>query len=337
MKWLSRAIAAIVDAFADVVDAILTAVVEFASDLIEMIGHGLGAFFRWLADYAEEGDHGNNAAALRWIGNVIESAFGLAATAVKAVGSFAIDLITGAIRIAGGILSLNGKLLLEGLDDIVSGFVGAVAIIFLKFVELLQTIVPVEQPGRPLTPAERDMLRRIYRHSLSLGAIRVNDRTSGFFSVNPSPFTLGNTIFLKGENVDPADPAGNPLVLVHESVHVWQYQHEGSSYIGRALGNAAFEPATNTNGGWLVDIAAGRLRWTDFGKEAQAWFVEDVFTVGQLTSGSATASGHGVFFDADGEGNIGSFVWSSVDHTALANDAVVAIRRRVNFRLSQFL
>lgn len=343
MKWLSRAIAAVVDAVVEAIDQILTAVVEFVTDLIEIIGNGLGALFHWLADQIEndpENPHPGTANALRWIGNVITKACDTLATVIKAVASFAIDVITGLLRIVGGILSLNGRLILKGLDDIVSGFVGAVVIIAGKILELFQTAILVQQPGRPLTKAEKDMLRRIYHHSLSLGAIRVNDRTAGLFGLNPWPFTFGNTIFLKGNNVDPADPAAEPVILVHESVHVWQYQHEGSSYIGRALGNAAFESATNANGGWLQEIAAGRLRWVEFNKEAQAWFVEDVYTRGELRtpSGTATAvsTGNGAFFDADGTDSHGHFEWSSVDHTGLADDAVEAIRRRVSFRLSQF-
>lgn len=343
MKWLSRAIASIVDAVVEVIDQILTAVVEFVTDLIEIIGNGLGAFFHWLADKIEnnpDDPHPGTAGALRWIGNMITMVCDAVATVVKAVASFAIDVITGLLRIVGGILSLNGRLILKGLDDIVSGFVGAVIIILGKIVlELPQTALLVQQPGRRLTKSEEEMLRRIYRNSLSLGAIRINDNTSGVFSLSTDPFTFGNTIFLKGNNVDPADPAAEPVILVHESVHVWQYQHEGSGYIGRALGN--IPDASNSNGGFLPEIAAGRLRWVDFHKEAQAWFVEDVFTKGELRtpSGTATAvsTGNGAFFDADGTASHGHFEWLSVDYTALADDAVEAIRRRISFRLSQWL
>ena len=238
MKWLSNVIAAIIDAVVEVIDQVLTAAVEFLTDLLEIIGHGLGAFFNWLAD-AYENIPGNfrpgSAGGLRWIGNMLDKACETLAVILKASVSLLIDMLTGALRILGGILSLNGGLILKGLDDIVSGLVGSIVIIVGKILEILQTASSFQGGGRPLTKAERDLLRRIYRNSLSLGVIRINDNSAGAFNLSPDPFVLGNTIFLKGKNVNPDDPAGEPEILVHESVHVWQYQHEGSGYVGRAL------------------------------------------------------------------------------------------------------
>ena len=342
MKWLSNVIAAIIDAVVEVIDQVLTAAVEFLTDLLEIIGHGLGAFFNWLAD-AYENIPGNfrpgSAGGLRWIGNMLDKACETLAVILKASVSLLIDMLTGALRILGGILSLNGGLILKGLDDIVSGLVGAVVIIAGKILEILQTASSFQGGGRPLTKAERDLLRRIYRNSLSLGVIRINDNSAGAFNLSPDPFVLGNTIFLKGKNVNPDDPNGEPEILVHESVHVWQYQHEGSGYVGRALGNTY--DASNRNGGFLAEVAAGRLRWTDFHKEAQAWFVEDIYTRGELLTPNGlttdVVTGNGAFFDANGSTSHGRFEWLNVDHTGLANDAVEAIRRRISFRLSQWL
>ena len=339
MRWLSRVIAAIVDAAAEVVEDVVNAVTEAVADVVETVGNAIGDFFHWLAGRAENipGIGGAIAAALRWVGNSISAVFEFASSVIKAVGSIIGSAVAGLMRIVGGILSLNGRLILEGLGDIVSGvIIGPVLLILGKLVAAVQTIIPVQGRRRPLTEAERQMLARVYRNGLALYNLRIVDNTAGVFSVNSTPFTLGNTIYLKGENVDPSDPSANEHVLVHESVHVWQYQHEGTSYVGNAIGAQTFFPATNTVSGWQVEISNGRLRWVDFNKEAQSWFVEDVYRFGELISGAVTTSGEGVFFDADGA-NLGRFERSGVDHTSLANDAVTAIRGQFSARLSRFL
>lgn len=55
---------------------------------------------------------------------------------------------------------------------------------------------------------------------------------SGILSVSGRPFTLGNTIFAKGN--DFTTDYGKST-LVHETAHVWQHQQRGTAYIVNSI------------------------------------------------------------------------------------------------------
>jgi hypothetical protein len=93
------------------------------------------------------------------------------------------------------------------------------------------------------------------------------------FGTNQRPFTLGNTIYLKG-----VDLTERPDILVHEVVHVWQYQHEGPRYTTDALG-AQLVYGWNGRGAydWEAELARGRTDWAELNKEAQGAFVQHLW------------------------------------------------------------
>ncbi len=327
-RWLSNA----ADAVAQTVDDVLNAVAEAASDVVEAVGNAISDGCEWLANQAERipGVGPGLAGVIRWVGNTVSAALNFAASVIEAGLSLLGNLLAGAIRILGGVLSLDPGLISEGLMDVVEGVLGALVMIVLAFVGLLQTVIPLQGRRRPLTAAEEALLRRVYRNALAYYNIRVVESraAAGVFGwANSFPFVVGNTIYLKGDL--------SPVVLVHESMHVWQYQHTGSRYIGDAI---IVGPNTNRNGGWQVELGRGRTRWRDFDAEAQAWFVEDVYTRGERTvAGAPSIAGDGAFFDADGSASVGRFIFDTTDHTLLANDAVQTIRDARNVRPSQWI
>lgn len=326
-RWLSNA----ADAVAQAVDDALNAVAEVASDVVEAVGNAISDGCEWLANQAERipGVGPGLAGTIRWVGNVISAALEFAASVLETGISLLGNLLAGAIRILGGVLSLDPGLIGEGIMDVAEGLLGALVMIVLKFLALTQTTIPIQGRRRPLTAAELALLRRVYRDSLAYYNIRIVESRAdaGIFAVNGFPFTLGNTIYLKGDL--------SPIVLVHESVHVWQYQHVGSRYIGDAI---IVGPNTNRNGGWQLELSRGRTRWRDFDAEAQAWFVEDVYAQGERTvAGAPSIVGDGAFFDADGSTSVSRFVFNGTDHTLLANDAVQTIRAAWNARPSQWV
>jgi hypothetical protein len=115
----------------------------------------------------------------------------------------------------------------------------------------------------------------VFRGSVALDRVRVVPGPAGLFDVNDRPFTLGNTIYLKGRT--------SPKLLVHECVHVWQYQHRGPRYAydalmaQRRLGQGAYD--------WRAELARGKA-WADFNAEAQAEYVADHWAEGSPMSGT---------------------------------------------------
>lgn len=345
--WLRDAANAVVDAVADVVEAVgevISDTADTVADAVETffnaVGEALSDLFDtlggWLRDLGAppdpnefpDGDPPRGSGLARWLARALGSALEAVGAAVKAVFNLAGGLLAGAIRVLGGLLSFDFGMVVEGLVDILVALVGAVLLVAGKLLSLAQHLVPVERPARRLDEDEWALLRRVYHDSLSLFNIRIveNRAGAGIFAVSSAPFVLGNTIYMK--NTPAADW---DLVLVHESVHVWQYQQEGIEYLGRAIGNQIRGDGTAS---WLARAAAGD-GWEDFGWEDQAWFIEDVWEHGELVlADGSTDLGAGAFFDFEDPGTTPTVVVGGVVHTALAVATTLAIRARRRWRLS---
>lgn len=318
----------LVNTVANAVEEGVNTVTDVVSDVVETAGNlisdGLNALGNAASNIPVVG--GVISGILQWAGGVVSTACDLAATCIKAAGAMVAGALGGAIKIVGGLLGLNPGLIGSGLLDIISGIAGAFVVFGGESIALIQATLFLQSNERPLTPAEHDMLQRIYRDSLALYNIRIVEGRYGVFGVNNSSFTLGNTIYLKNNT---------SAILVHESLHVWQNQHLGSRYASDAIGAQWFVQNPYS---WQDEISRGNTDWVNFNREAQAQFVEDIFVSGDLlVGGSVSASGNGVFYDADGTNSTGSFKVGTTDHTTRANDAVTEIRGKRSFRLSQLI
>jgi len=90
-------------------------------------------------------------------------------------------------------------------------------------------------PGtRPLLDTEEALLRKVFGAGLQYASVRLTRMSTVVAAFNGSrAFTVRNTIHLPAKSY--AAMAQYPSLLVHEMVHVWQYQHEGLSYAPNAL------------------------------------------------------------------------------------------------------
>jgi hypothetical protein len=213
-----------------------------------------------------------------------------------------------------------------------TGFVGAALVVIGKVVSLVQVAFGQEKRKRPLTKQEAAMLHNVFRASVALFNVRIIQGDSGVFDFTDRAFTLGNTIYMKRTGLAEWDET-----LVHETTHVWQYQNSGSSYSSDALGAQMYYEHVKAASAYDWSdprVNEGRMVWEEWNREAQARFIEDVFTDGALTSG---AQGNGVFYSADGTTTFGQFVFNQVDYTAVANEAVIALRSEVSVRDSAAL
>jgi hypothetical protein len=187
----------------------------------------------------------------------------------------------------------------------------------------------LQRSRRPLSSAEKKLLKMIYHNALALYNIRVWDGSgflnADFFGIGSSAKTIGNNIYLNTYQVPP-----DWDVLVHESVHVWQYQHHGPSYISQAIVEHLSDDAYN----WQNDVDTNpSIKWDDLDAEKEAEFIEDLYLDGILTCNSGTHL-EGEFFEASIK-CLGEFRKDGKSYTDLANDAVNSVRGSSSWTLSR--
>ena len=156
------------------------------------------------------------------LGSIIKGVFGI-------IGG----VVGGLIRVIGGVLFRDEKLWAAGWADIWISVAGAILTILGEVVSFWQRVLFVAQThDRPLTKEEKAMLRIVFQNSLSLYNVRLIPGQSGVYGwFTAGAFTLNNTIYLNA-----TDLKAHPETLVHECVHVWQYQNFGTKYVMGALG-----------------------------------------------------------------------------------------------------
>lgn len=206
--------------------------------------------------------------------------------------------------------------------------VGAIIYYALLIVDRIQSMLGIQKKKRRLTEDERGILWKVFRNSLNYNAISIVNGKAGILGVSGRPFTMGFTIYL---------PSSNDAVLVHECVHVWQFQFGGTKYIGNSalnqldsmLINKGYDPYS-----WASWIGAGNSWYTLKSAEAQAQFIQDVFTEGEFVFIDKTIpsdSTPGAFFKEEEETGHNKFS----DYTDIANEAWRIIRTGFSIRLTK--
>ena len=355
MGWLDDlgdAVGGAIDAAADVVQAVVETVADVAADAVETAGNAAGG---WLSQFGGP---------MAWAGGVISGATNILAAAIKLAAGIVSGVVGGLIRLIGGVLTLNEELFKKGILDFFYGIAGGLIYLGGMILSQIQKVLPIQAAERALTKAEKDMLRRIFMNSLSLYNVRIVEGSAGLYGSGTFATTVGNTIYVRA--IDPNTDAGRST-LVHECVHVWQYQNIGSRYTAEALlaqGAWPAQPNPNTGGtslaayNWeVVEVNRGNTDWTRFNREAQAEFIQDLWRIGTLTFNGNTRGGDGAFFDlqevqasfgngtaeftytgaVDSEHALSGNSTVPVDYTDLATEAVESMRARINLRLSQRL
>jgi len=127
----------------------------------------------------------------------------------------------------------------------------------------------------PLTGAERTLLGEFFGAGLDPDVVRVRDGGVPSWLCTRSVF---GTIFFQAAICFPekrATPWGRGL-LVHETVHVWQYRTVGARYAAGALWDQLrYAVATGTRrGAYLYDLERARPLVT-YGFEQQAQILQD--------------------------------------------------------------
>jgi hypothetical protein len=280
---LAARVAAAVHAPAEAVGAAAESAGNFVADLIEAGARRLG----------------KPGFALHWLSTVVSAAFQFVVMIWRAVLNIVANFLAGLIRMAvgglAGLVARDARVFVRGASDIVAGIAGAGVAIFATFLALVQSLLFMQLGERPLTSDERALLDKVYRGSVALDNVRIIDGSAGAFNLLRK-FTLGNRIYMKGDFSKGDWAKQCPDVFVHECCHVWQNQHEGTRYVIDALwAQWRYQIAKKNAYDWRAELAAGKTRWEDFNKEAQAEFLRDVYRYGRLGAGAGGVRGE--FFD----------------------------------------
>ncbi len=147
---------------------------------------------------------------------------------------------------------------------------------------LIQLGALVNPIGRALYEWERAVVRDIFQTGVDASRIRIVET-----QVLNAPTTLGNQI-----RVSPGwtfENANKP-VLVHEVMHVWQYQNLGTRYITDSVyHNAAGHIATgNRNVAYMNYRLSSTSSLTEFSAEEQATIVGDYYELTRIYQNSAS-------------------------------------------------
>jgi hypothetical protein len=331
LKGVGNAISNAVDTAAGAVQTVMSGAGSAVADVFETVGsgiqHGCNALGRALAGVPWIGRGLNTF--FRHVGRVAAGLCDFVGAVVKASLGLVGGVCAGLLRVVGGgiggLLSGNGRVALRGLGDIGSSLAGAIIVIGGKLISATQTILTLERE-RALTEEERETLRRVFRKSVSLYNVRLVERKAGIFSLNGDPFTLGNTIYMKGTST-----TSWLSILVHECTHVWQYEHLGARYTSDAI----WAQQTANAYKWRAEMTDGKAHWRDFNREAEAEFVEDVYDKGQETGKDPT--GKGEFYADEPVGPNVEFRWDKEDLTTFAAATTAYVRGNRSWRLSQFI
>ena len=267
----------------------------------EAVGAAAESAGNFLADLIEAGARrlGKPGFLLHWLSTVVSAAFQFLVTVWRALLNILANLLAGLIRMAiggpAGLVARDATVFVRGASDAVAGIAGAGVAIFATFLALVQSLLFMQLGERPLTADERALLDKVYRGSVALGNVRIIDGSAGAFNLLRK-FTLGNRIYMKGDLAKGDWAKQWPDVLVHEACHVWQNQHEGTRYVIDALwAQWRYQLAKKDAYNWRAELTAGKTRWEDFNKEAQAEFLRDVYRYGRLGAGAGGVRGE--FFD----------------------------------------
>ena len=298
----------------DAVEDFVNDVGDAVANTVEAVGDAINDGLTWIGEQT-----GFFGPFFSWLGGVFKGIFAIASATIKAVFGIVGGLISGIIKIFGGVLTLHGGLIWQGLGDIVSPIVGSVILIIGKIIAWIQAIFYFQAFERPLTDDEINQLRRVFRDVLNYYVIRIIEGHAGLFGINSRAFVLGNTIYMKRDDFSLG-------ILVHETTHIWQYQQEGNRYASDAIAAQWF---VDNPYSWQKEVdERGKTDWRDFNKEAQASFIQKVWSDGELrdANGATLTSGEGSFYDADNEKTFGHFEKDGSDYTAIANRAVETVR-----------
>jgi hypothetical protein len=126
---------------------------------------------------------------------------------------------------------------------------------------------------RALNGAEVRLLRGVLGEGLDYKPVRLVRMAPFIAGLNGSrAFVLGNTLNVPSPDYDALGRGEKSWLLVHECIHVWQYQHHGLGYVAASLWAQGFGEGYD----YVKALRAGKP-WTKMNPEQQAQLIQDAF------------------------------------------------------------
>jgi hypothetical protein len=129
---------------------------------------------------------------------------------------------------------------------------------------ILTDVLPFIIRGRLLNDREYSEANGVYQGSIQLLQVRISD------SPNSYSFTVGNNIFITGRD------KGDFSTLIHELMHVWQFQTKGTRYLPDSIANQITKGRSVTTGAYYYAKPPVRLL-SFYAAEQQAMIVQDYY------------------------------------------------------------
>jgi hypothetical protein len=251
---------------------------------------------------------------------------------IKTIADIIASLVSSSILLIASLISLSIQPFAKGIVNFLLTIAGSIISVLSTLLILIARVLGILSEGRPISEDENNILLDVFQKSL-----KPNKITIAYFPFwHKYFFALHNTIY--SPHKDQSIP---PHLLVHESVHVWQYHHEGVKYLAEALLAQVQYGIKNIPGNaydWTAEISRGKTDWGNFNKEAAAQLIEEIWKEGEACIPSNEAepleveNGCGVFFimSAEEDNRKPRFISkrNHQDYTDLAIESMLMIRSK---------
>jgi hypothetical protein len=237
----------------------------------------------------------------KWINGILLGSGTVISAIIKSIAGIIGSGVSSILFLINTLISFSIEPALQGLTNLLITIAGGIISILSNLFILIARVVGLLSEGRQLSEDEKNILRVVFRTSLNPNKIRI----AYFPFWHKYFFALHNTIY--SPHKDQSIP---PHLLVHESVHVWQYHHEGTKYLAEALLAQVQYGIKNIPGNaydWTAELSRGKTDWGNFNKEAAAQLIEEIWKEGEACIPSNEAepleveNGCGVFFRMSAE------------------------------------
>jgi hypothetical protein len=268
----------------------------------------------------------------KWINGILLGSGTVISAIIKSIAGIIGSGVSSILFLINTLISFSIEPALQGLTNLLITIAGGIISILSNLFILIARVVGLLSEGRQLSEDEKNILRVVFRTSLNPNKIRI----AYFPFWHKYFFALHNTIY--SPHKDQSIP---PHLLVHESVHVWQYPHEGVKYLAEALLAQVQYGIKNIPGNaydWTAEISRGKTDWGNFNKEAAAQLIEEIWKEGEACIPSNEAepleveNGCGVFFimSAEEDNRKPRFISkrNHQDYTDLAIESMLMLRSK---------
>lgn len=132
----------------------------------------------------------------------------------------------------------------------------------------VEQILGLEAKASKLTKQQLVDLEKVFLNSVDFTKVIVKAGNSHLLTISNRAFVMGNTIYIPKETYTMS-------LLVHEMVHIWQYQNGGYSYMSKSLKGQYLGEGYD----FVKGIEGGKT-WFELNPEQQASLIEHAYTSG---------------------------------------------------------